>query len=214
MQDFEQDPRPADEPSRSWTDADLSLDDQARTLLQRLLADDDGSVLPTLVDLMGPRLAELAVAVLAERGVCAHADLASDWFASLLSDDQQSAPAHPLAAAHDWMAARARALAIGLSAQPLPWEDGFDTELPAYWLEQLGVDASEPLQMYVTLCVLHRAEPLTRQVVRDVQVDGLDESSCARRRQLSNDEVAKRLRQARMDMILALEKLSRGGADD
>lgn len=213
MQDFGQDPRPADEPSRSWTDADLTLDAQARQLLRRLLVDDDGSALPALVELMGARLHDLQGAVLAEQGVCTHADLVSDWFATLLDDEAGEAPAHPLAVAHAWMTARARALAIGLSAQPLPWEDGFDPGLPDYWIEQLGLEADDPLQLYVSLCVLHRADDTTRQVLRDVQFEGLDPQVCAARRQLPVDEVEARVRQARMDMILALEKLSRGGAD-
>lgn len=214
MQEFGQDPRGSDGPSGSWSAADLRLDAAAAPLIRRLLVDDDAGALPELVDLLGPRLAALADALLSEHGVCATAELDSDWFAHLLDADGRDVPEHPLGAAHAWMDARARSLAIGLSAQPMPWEEGYDRHLPSYWRDQLGVATDDPRGLYVTLCAVHRCELATRQVLRDVQVLGLESGTCAERRGLTVAVVQEHLRTARLAIIRALERAEEGGADD
>lgn len=204
---------PGDGHDPSRRSEDLRIDDEARRLLERLWVDDDGDALAELGGLLGERLDALEPELLDDLGSMVPLDLATEWFTELLTSPLPpgGVPAHPMAAARDWMEARGRALVTTLAARPQPWEDGFGEDLPAEWLGRLAIESDEPLATYVTLVALHRLPLTTRRVMRARQVEGLSVPTCAQRLNLSPGQVEEHERTGRRAMLEAIDRLLRGG---
>lgn len=203
------DPRRGSAPSS----ADLVLESRAVPLLARL-ADDDGSSLELLIDLLGERVHALQDLALDAVGLCADPELSIEWFTSLALGDGDPHTSHPLADALAWMTARARATVQALAARPLPWEDGYSPGLPGVWLERCGVQGSDDVELYVSLVSLHRLPETVRRVMRQLTVTGLLPAACAHSLSMTEAEVMTHWKRGRMELVEALERLRNGGADE
>lgn len=194
---------------------DLALDARARTLMLRLVEQDDGAALSELIDLLEPRLLQSQDQVLDELGAGVPLPLADEWFAAHLvaSLEACDVPLHPLAAACEWMSARGRALVNALSAQPLPWEPGHDGRVLDQWFARLGLASAPSPELRLMLVVHHRLPEATRQVLRDLQIRGLTLERCAEARGLSPERVRALYAEGRLASVRALERLH-GGASD
>lgn len=195
-----------------WSSDDLAVEARASDLMSRLIEDDDGDALVELIDLLDARLERAEPHVLDELGSLVPLRLGAEWFSSLLSEDEldQKTSVHPLAAALEYMRARGRGLISALSAQPLPWEDGYRASLPAEWLGRLEIEDPEPVVTFVNLVTLHRLPQTTRQVLRDLQVTGLEPAACATRRGLTEAQVGQCLREGRLASLQAIDRYLRG----
>lgn len=200
----------ADQPRPRWSTDDLRLETRLRDLMQRLLVDNDGSVLPEWLATIGPRLERLEDLACRSVGLCAQAGLAMEWATETAVSLSTEVPAHPLAAALEDMTARARAIANALSAQPLPDEDGYSDALPRQWMNRLGLEDVAHRPMYIQLVVLHRQPLPVRWVLRDVSIQQQSLESCAAERGLSVDDVRRLLRSGQLALLEAAERLDPG----